>query len=278
MADEHHDDHGGGHGGGHGGAHGGGHGGGHEEGHEGAPEWLISFADNVALMMGFFVVLLAMNMKPTGAAASTESGAAHEINGISVDMLDWALAVREAFNNPVSVHSTDPAEAEMVTRLRQQRGLDPDLPAGGGNGEQSAGNDPGVPGKFDKSESIRPADYHTLGGVVHFERGEAALTEEADQRLRKIALHIRGLRTMVDVRAHCSAAEVYQAADAGMPLAFARAQAVARTLAELGVEWKRLRLTAVANNERIVENEYSDDSKRDQQRVEIVCTNEASEP
>jgi hypothetical protein len=32
------------HGGGHGGAHG--RHGGHEEGHEGAPEWLISFADN----------------------------------------------------------------------------------------------------------------------------------------------------------------------------------------------------------------------------------------
>lgn len=36
---------------GHGGHGGHGHGGGHEE-HAGAPEWLISFADNVALLMG----------------------------------------------------------------------------------------------------------------------------------------------------------------------------------------------------------------------------------
>ena len=42
---------GGGHGGG--GHGGGGHGGGHEE-HEGVPEWMVSFADNTALMMGLF--------------------------------------------------------------------------------------------------------------------------------------------------------------------------------------------------------------------------------
>ena len=69
MAD--HDEHGEheeGHGGG---SHGGGHAaGGHEEGHEGAPEWLISFADNVALMMGFFVILLAMNMGPKGSSVN----------------------------------------------------------------------------------------------------------------------------------------------------------------------------------------------------------------
>ena len=69
------DSHGGGHGDGHGGKkkhkkhHGGGHGGGHEEGHEGAPEWLISFADMVMLMMGFFVIMFAMNLQPKGGNA-----------------------------------------------------------------------------------------------------------------------------------------------------------------------------------------------------------------
>ena len=46
----------------------------HEEHHEGAPEWLISFADNVALMMGFFVILLAMNMGPKAKGESQEEG------------------------------------------------------------------------------------------------------------------------------------------------------------------------------------------------------------
>lgn len=76
MADEHdsHGEEGGSHGGG---GHGGGapHGGGAHEEHEGAPEWLISFADNVALMMGFFVILLAMNMGPKGGGEARERGA-----------------------------------------------------------------------------------------------------------------------------------------------------------------------------------------------------------
>src|SRR6478672_62152 len=75
----------------------------HEE-REGAPEWIISFADNVTLMMGFFVLLLAMNMSPkaTGPVGpgpkSREPGRAQ---AAAPDMLDVAIAIREAFHNPV---------------------------------------------------------------------------------------------------------------------------------------------------------------------------------
>src|ERR1700761_6397949 len=81
MAEDHgHDEHGGGGGGDDHGkgehkahkSHGGGHGGGGHEEHAGAPEWLISFADNVALLMGFFVILLAMNMGPKNKASGAE--------------------------------------------------------------------------------------------------------------------------------------------------------------------------------------------------------------
>ena len=62
MSDDHGKHGDGGHGGG---GHGGG--GGHEEEEEaGAPEWLISFADMVMLLMGFFVILFALNVQPKG--------------------------------------------------------------------------------------------------------------------------------------------------------------------------------------------------------------------
>src|SRR5215831_6049600 len=104
MAHDNHDEHegsGGGHsGGGHSHSHGGSHGGGHEEAHEGAPEWLISFADNVALMMGFFVIMLAMYMakRTAGGIGGTEAmGGTRE--------MDFVLALREAFN-PINLDST----------------------------------------------------------------------------------------------------------------------------------------------------------------------------
>src|SRR5690349_11416681 len=98
MSDHEHSESGHGHGGGGGhrkGGHGGGGhgGGGHEEGHEGAPEWLISFADNVMLQMGFFVILLALNLKEptTGGIGGKES------NGDPpAALLDAAIAIREA--------------------------------------------------------------------------------------------------------------------------------------------------------------------------------------
>ena len=100
MADEHSEQHGE-----HGGheehrAHSGGHahGGGHEEGHEGAPEWLISFADNVALMMGFFVILLAMNMK-SPVASHTGVGSPDKDGGVpESQMLDFVIAMRDALD------------------------------------------------------------------------------------------------------------------------------------------------------------------------------------
>src|SRR5436190_2087186 len=106
--EEHKDEHGGGShgGGGHGGGHGGG---GHAEGeHEGAPEWLISFADNVALMMGFFVILLAMNLKkPTAGGIGGEGQ-----NGgpPSEQMIDFVIAMRQSFHTPFDLNSDEPAE------------------------------------------------------------------------------------------------------------------------------------------------------------------------
>src|SRR5689334_21425744 len=91
----------------------GGHGGGghsgpaHEE-HEGAPEWLISFADDVALMMGFFVILLAMNMK-SPVAAHTGVGSPEKEGGVpESQMLDFVIAMRDAFN-PIDLNSDNPS-------------------------------------------------------------------------------------------------------------------------------------------------------------------------
>lgn len=265
MADEHEAhaqaeaSHGGG--GGHGGhGHGGG-GGGHEEGHEGAPEWLISFADNVALMMGFFVILLAMEMSKSAAAA--KAGPARDDGGeetASAEMLDWAISVREAFNNPVNINSTHPGEASLVRRLKERAGL------------HEAVDDEGQPGKDPGVRSIRPSDYLGAGGTLFFARGQSTLDDAARRDLRTIFDHARGLACILEVRGHVSSAESHNQPDRGMTLAHARAQSAAAELVKLGIPWTRLRLIACGDGERAVATAYDDEGHRANQRVEVIET------
>jgi len=246
-------------GGGHSGGHGGGHGGGGHEEHEGAPEWLISFADNVALMMGFFVILLAMNM-----AKKTAGGiGGEEKMGGSPQDIDFVLAIRQAFN-PIDMDSTNPAEAPLRKRLREKAS----------EGERS--RQPEDPGKGKESNAIRPTDLSTLGGTIEFDDNSTTLSSKGQARVEEIAQKIKGLRFFIEVRGHASPSETYRQAEKGMALGYARALTVARVLAAQGVPWEQVRLVACGDNERTVGRVY-DDSDRLNQRVNIVPTNEPAQ-
>lgn len=265
MADEHHDEQKeGGHGrgaGGHG--HGPPHGGGHEEGHEGAPEWLISFADNVTLMMGFFVIMLAFSMKPSESAARPGSGGGEGGAEISAELLDWAIGVRAAFNNPVQIDSTDPRDAALVQRLLAR--------AGGGPAEEDNPR-----GRYDQTQTIRPSDYYGSGGLVGFPGGGTGLDEEAQTAITAIAEHLRGFRNVIELRGHSSAAEAHGADDGGLALAHARAMAVAQALADAGVDWARLRVVACGSAEPLAAPAYDTAAHGANQRVEVIATDRAA--
>ncbi len=192
----------------HGGGNHGGHSGGHEEGHEGAPEWLISFADNVVLQMGFFVILLALTLTSVkSGAGGTDSGEA--AGGPTAEQLDWAIAVREAFNNPVDLHSTDPRDLLLVRRLRARRGLaDADS-----LGQKGADHD---------VKSIRPSDYFGWGGTVPFAQESSVLDEAGKAALAEMLEHLRGDGSLLEIRGHASAAEACGKADRGAGLSYER--------------------------------------------------------
>ncbi len=242
-------------GGGHGG---GGHGGGgHEEGHEGAPEWLISFADNVALMMGFFVILLAMNMaKKTAGGIGGES----QMGGSPSD-IDFVLAIRQAFN-PIDMTSTNPSEAALRKRIRERAA----------EGDRS--RQPEDPGKGKTDAAVRPTDLSTLGGTVNFEDESTTLSAQGQKRAEEIAAKIKGLRFIIEVRGHASPAETLRQPERGISLSHARAVAVAQVLVAQGVRWEQLRIVACGDNERKVGRSYERDVDRENQRVNIVPTND----
>lgn len=245
-------------GGGHGG---GGHGGGHEEGHEGAPEWLISFADNVALMMGFFVVLLCMNMAKESVGGGGNKGDTGTATEKEETMLDFALAVREAFNNPVSIDSTNPADRALIERLKQRAG-------------QSDTRVPGVDGHEQDVQSIRPSEYFAVSGSVPFGENASTITPAGMQTLREIAAKVRGMNLVVEVRGHVSSVESARGPEASMKLSSDRALAVAHALAGEGVDWWQLRLVLCADHDRVESFPSSREADKANARVEVILTDQ----
>ena len=271
MAEEHgkHDDHGGheGGGGGHGGGPGGGHGpgaghGGGEHEESGAPEWLISFADNVALMMGFFVILLAMNMGQKG--SGTTEGESTSSRATDAEMLDFVIAVREAFNNKVDINSRDPADAPLIRRMLQRT-------SGEVREEGPQGESPGL-------QAPRPSDYEQISASVEFDDRETVVSSAGRATLIEAAEAMRDQNWVIEVRGHVSPFETMRNPVKAMELSHQRAVAAALVLVEGGVKWDHLRLVACGDHNRIVGRTFDRQQDRANQRVEIVITNQEIGP
>lgn len=286
MSDAKHDSHGkkdaghgagGGAGGGHGddgghkkkhGGHGGGHGGGGHGGeeHEGAPEWLISFADMVMLMMGFFVILFALNAQPKG---GNPGGGGDQAEGVATEtnLVDLAIAVRRAFNNDVDINSTDPNDKPLIERLKQ---LDK-------NGAGTS-RDEGTEGKDRNVESIRRGDRFGRGTSVWFNSGKEDLTAPAQKAIDTLAKQLNGQTPIVEVYGHVAAHEAVGDAERGMELALGRAMSVAKRLAAGGLDFWRIRIRGAGDGDRVEAFPTSAEQDRKNQRVEIRVLDEAAPP
>lgn len=241
-----------------------GHGGGAHEEHEGAPEWLISFADNVALLMGFFVILLAMNMKEpqTGGIGGKDAqgGAPYPQDP---RMLDMILSIRSAFNNPVSIDSTSPQDAALVKRLKDKKAK----PTGKANVDAPLGDKREV-------QSVRPSTYKKVGAMVAFGDGSASISSEGVKAVTDIATKVRGKKWVIEVRGNASAAETFRNTARGYQLSYERAMAVAEVLVSNGVGWDQVRVVSCGDGDRVVPLAYSAAEHRPNQRAEVVITDD----
>ena len=250
------DDHGGGGGSHGGGGHGGGaHGGGSHEEHEGAPEWLISFADNVALMMGFFVILLAMNMSPDKKKyGGGEPGKDGPVPNAA--MIDAAISIRAAFNNPVDVDNPNESP-EFVRRIKQKAG---------------EGDEADIEGTGAQQHAVRPSDYINAGASIPFDDRQSLLTPAGRKTIAEFTAKVRGSRWIIELRGHVSPSEVLRDERAALDLSFQRSLAVRQLLLEQGVTSEQIRVVACGTGDRLVPRTYDRAKDRGNQRVEIVIT------
>ncbi len=263
------------------GGHGGGHGG-HEEHEEGVPEWVVSFADNALLQMGFFCILLAMNMglKAKGPVDPNdpEGGQPAAAAQSNDQWLDAALAIRDAFNSPVNLEGTNPEEATLRKRAKEKLGMTP-MPGSRGQGA----------GEEEQSNALTNAQVVSENETVVFDTGSSALSRRGREDIEAFALAVKGQRFIIEVRGHVSPWEAGTTASPGGSgggaeeavdirrghhLAFDRAMSVTEALVAAGIEASLIRVKSSSDGERASQTVYTDAQKRNNQRVEIVKTNE----
>jgi len=235
---------------------------GHPEYHEGAPEWLISFADMVMLMMGFFVILFALNFTPKTAAARSQSPEDGLEAMPTPDMIDFAIAVRRAFNNEVDLASTDPKDRPLIDRILARQ-------SGAGDAR-----DEGEEGREREVRSVRPTPRFGTGASVQFGERLAELSSEDERMLANLGRSLRGLQSIVEVRGHASAAEAFREPELAMRLSFDRAFVVAMVLTREGVEWRRLRITSEGDHDRVALFPRDPSEDRRNARAEVLVLDE----
>jgi flagellar motor protein MotB len=225
----------------------------HEE-HEHEEGWIVSFADNVLLMMGFFVIMLAMNMGPKGVLVTSPEAEDR--------IADLAIAVRAGFNNPLDMTSTKPEDQALIRRMRQ-RITDGPL------------STPGPEGKDTSPQTIRPTNFHGSDGLVEFEQGASEINEFGHRTLKQLAERIKGKRWMVEIRGHTSRFETWRDAQKSRDLSYKRAYAVGEALVGLGVKWDQLRLVSSGDAASAVGRTRAAEDARTNQRAEVLILKEA---
>ena len=226
-----------------------------EEEEGGAPEWLISFADMVMLIMGFFVILFALNVQPKGGEAG---GGGENAEGVATQPqeLDPALveAIRRAFHSPLN--PSDPRDADVLRALRER-----------GEGEASQ---EGTDGDEKLVRSPRDIEYYGGGIDVPFDFRSTEITGEWQDIIEAFAQQHDGHRYVLEIRGHASQPEAFNRPQDGIDLGWERAKLVYQGLLDAGISSGRLRVVSAGVSE--PHSTRSDIASRaeDDQRVEIL--------
>lgn len=229
---------------------------------EGAPEWMVSFADMITIMMSFFVIMFAL--------ASGDKGKKDDKQQAVIESLEYRFGPKW---NPLSSWGLMPGDSPVQNAGSKMKLRTPPVQ------EDPDGEMVRIRGKKKARIFVpRSGDSPAVGGAVYFDDASVELSEAQQQRLVEIATELAGKPQMIEILARASNRPLPEGAAQAdrADLAYARCRNVAELLTDLKIEPQRLRLTVSRSGAPPGLHEAAPDSKLDT-RLDVYLTDAIAE-
>lgn len=219
----------------------------------GAPEWIVTFADLMSLLLTFFVLLLSFS--------STQAAKFQAASGSLKD----ALGMRSELDL-----SDLPENSQWIESLEEQRAaLDPTTAAGLEHELQKLLAELGGKGVGVASLTAEGIVLNISGDLM-FASGQAALSPEAIQVLDRIASYVLQSERPLDVVGHTDNVPIATPLfPSNWELSAARAGSAVRYLVESGIDAQRMRAIGRASTRPIASN-ATPEGRSLNRRVEFI--------
>jgi chemotaxis protein MotB len=261
-------------------------GGHHEEEHENEERWLVSFADMMTLLFCLFMVLFAISSVNTskfeelakslqdafsgkvmsgGKALMTTGGSEQSAQSQPTPPLPALMPVTQAANDKASSltpsKQQQAAEAEQEDFRRLKRRID------------NIARQDGLQGRVETTIDARGLIVRLLTDKVFFDSGQAVIKPGAHNLLDAVAAVIRDEHTHpLVVEGHTDSQPMHSGQyPSNWELSGARAAAVVREFARIGVLQKRMSLAGFASEEPADTNTTAA-GRAHNRRVDVVLT------
>lgn len=196
-----------------------------EHSSEGAPEWMVSYADMITILMAFFVVMFSM--------AGTKDAKKED---------PVMSSLRRQFGRFVGMPTSQyvPSSSALTAKAVAMKPT-----------QQKEARNRGLAGDFPRVATIRPGDQATIGGVIYFDAGKTDLNDEQKRQLQTTAGDLAGKPQKIEIRGHTLARS--PGAD-GKPrdnwdVAYERCHKTMQYLISLGIDPRRIRIGVAAQFE-----------------------------
>jgi chemotaxis protein MotB len=228
----------------------------------GAPEWMVSYADMITIVLAFFVVLYAT----TSGSGKNDKG--HAPNDSKIVSKDDTPGFEK---KPIGVLEEQDEQLKEVFRSLYDRfgknwtiancwiggptALKGNMSIGSmtKNGDKKA---KGLGGNTTGDNSInvvvtKPGDFVVPGGRIYFNEFSAELNDAEKNNLRIVSEELAGKSQKIEIRGHTSRQRLPKDSPYRdhFDLAYARCRTVSEFLESHGVDPGRIRLAVAADNE-----------------------------